>query len=588
METEMLFLLERPTEPMNAVIEFVNELTRAKLAPGLLLSALEACPDAIAVAEDEMIVWSNVNFARLFGYSWPAELLGRRLAQLMSDPDFSLPQISDLHGTAPGSQAQNCGIGTHRGFARRKDGVLLILENTWNNFEFEDHKLLVVTSREIQSAKALNGTAVHDKGSAPDIANPLGVNPVAGKEGESADAPESRNLEAMGRLVGGVVHDFNNLLTAITLYSDLLLTGVKEQPSLRQHAEGIQLASERGAQLVQQLHSLTSQPVTGPKILSLNKVVEEMHALLSRLIGEHIRFEVRCAPDLGNIAADPVEMQRVLVTLVINARDALIEGGRLSVSTENLIVDAKLTGKYPELHPGPYVSLEVRDTGCGMDEQTQARLFLPFFTTKRPGKGSGIGLKNVQAIVRESGGSILVESRPSKGTRMRVLLPRVDSQAQRDHYEVPVMESGPGGRETVLLVEDDVSVRHSIQRVLREHGYKVLVARSSTHALEIARSHRHPIHLLLTDVVMPSMSGLELARQLRPVCPKTRVVYMSGYGTIGSNSNAVLFRKPFTGGALAHKLREVLGNVPVKKQAQALINPCTRGGNGRGLRREEC
>jgi PAS domain S-box-containing protein len=388
---------------------------------------------------------------------------------------------------------------------------------------------------------------------------------------------ESQKVEAVGRLVAGLAHDFANLLTGIGILSDLLAMELKSQPG-GQRAREIQLASEHGCALIRKLLFVARQHVSDSKVLSLQTVVEDMRDLLSKMIEERIEVSIRSTAGLGYVKADPAEMQQVILNLALNARDAMPEGGRLSIDLSNSRLEADAASP-AGLLPGDYVALEIADNGRGMDERTRAHLFEPFFTTKQPGQGTGLGLATVKAIVNQARGSIAVDSAPGRGTRMRVLLPR--AQGELEWYGSQAHDLLPlAGQETVLLVEDDERVRTSVEQVLAQCGYQVLVSANGDEALSLVRRHRGAIHLLLVDLVMPGTNGRDVVKQIVPSQPEARVLFISGYGTGGEGEGADsrIFRKPFTGGALARKVREVLdaGSLP----------PQGRGGrNGRANRK---
>ncbi len=370
---------------------------------------------------------------------------------------------------------------------------------------------------------------------------------------------EAHKLEALGRLAGGVAHDFNNLLTAVRLYCDLLLAGLGPDHALWRHAEEIRLASDRGAALIQQLLAFERKQVAEPKVLALNPVLTGIQSMLNRLIGEHINLSVRCSPKLGNVKADPFQIEQLAVNLALNARDAMPQGGSLVIRTIELHVDAKQARRRPPLRPGHYVTIEITDSGSGMDAKTRSHLFEPFFTTKANGRGHGLGLATANEIVTHLGGAIWVDSHIGKGTRVRVLLPRVQAKLA---IELPRArrEAAPRGSETLLLVEDDSAVRDSVSGVLRQCGYDVLTASSGKDALRVSRRRPAPIHLLLVDVVMPGMSGLELVTRIRQSRPQMRVLCISGYGkqiNVGPIGVALL-PKPLSAIPLAWKVRELL------------------------------
>ena len=375
---------------------------------------------------------------------------------------------------------------------------------------------------------------------------------------------EAQKMEVVGRLVGGVAHDFNNLLTGITLYTDLLIAGLPAGSRLLHHAEEIRMAGEQGAALIQQLLAVSRQQVIEPRILCLNEIIANTKSLLSRLLGEQFELVTHLDSNLGLVKIDPAQVQQILFNLVLNARDAMNQGGRILVETRNC---EDCLAESPPL-PGapPAVMLIVTDWGCGMSTETQSHLFEPFFTTKASGRGTGLGLATVHNIIKNNGGTIQVESELGRGTQCTVRLPRV---AEVEPAGKVSSHSPDFGGETILLVEDNVAVRQAANRILTECGYEVLEARSGPEALELSRRHKKAIHLLLADVVMPGVSGREVAHQMCLERPELKVLYMSGYEpefAEGGDSRdpVVFFRKPFTGAALLDKLREVLDIDPHK------------------------
>jgi PAS domain S-box-containing protein len=369
---------------------------------------------------------------------------------------------------------------------------------------------------------------------------------------------EAQKMEVIGRLVGGVAHDFNNLLTGITLYTDLLIAGLPAGSRLLHHAEEIRMAGEQGAALIQQLLAISRQQVVEPRILSLNETIGKTRNLLSRLLGEQFELVTHLDSNLGLVKMDAAQVQQILFNLVLNARDAMAQGGRILVETRNC--ESCLAESSPSPGALPAVMLIVTDWGCGMNAETQSHLFEPFFTTKASGRGTGLGLATVYNIVKNNGGTIQVESELGRGTQCTVRLPRVGETEPAGKVS---SYSPDFGGETILLVEDNVAVRQAANRILAECGYEVLEARSGPEALELSRHHRKPIHLLLADVVMPGVSGREVARQLCLERPEMKVLYMTGYEPESAEpadgrDPVVFFRKPFTGAALLDKLREVL------------------------------
>jgi PAS domain S-box-containing protein len=378
---------------------------------------------------------------------------------------------------------------------------------------------------------------------------------------------ESQKMEAVGRLVGGVAHDFNNLLTAVTLYSDLVAAGLESNSRLHLHVDEIRLASERGAALIQQLLAIARQQAIEPRVLSLNEIVSNMENLLTRLIGENIELITETEEDLANVRIDPAQLQQVILNLVLNARDAMPQGGRIHIKTQNCCNQCRFSRHGQELSLPACAELVVTDTGVGMDAETRSHLFQPFFTTKSPGQGNGLGLATAYGIIKEAGGSIEVDSEVGKGTRVTVVLPRVEEPAEKSTLSAS-RPAAKSGRETILLVEDDSSVRGSVFRVLTECGYKVLDAANGADALKLSADYGGDIDLLLTDLVMPGMSGREVAQHLRRLRPNVCVLFTSGYNqepmrqTSNAQEEIVLFRKPFTGSALTRKVRELLDARP--------------------------
>ena len=331
----------------------------------------------------------------------------------------------------------------------------------------------------------------------------------------------------------------------------------------RDDVDQIRKAAQGAAALTRQLLAFSRQQVLEPKVLNLKAAVAGTEKLLKRLIGEDVQLSTSLAPDLGAVKADPGQLEQVIMNLAVNARDAMPTGGRLTIEATNVEMDEAYVGEHPPASPGRYVMLALSDTGVGMDEQTKARIFEPFFTTKDVGKGTGLGLATVYGIVKQAGGFIWVYSEPGHGTSFKVYLPRVDEPVAPEAVR-PALQ-GPGrGTETVLLVEDAASVRMVTRQVLERFGYAVLEAPEGDTALRLATKHHGPIHLLLTDVVMPGISGRELARQLAPLRPEMKVLYASGYANDAIIQHGILepgiayLQKPFTPETLARRVREVL------------------------------
>ena len=373
---------------------------------------------------------------------------------------------------------------------------------------------------------------------------------------------QSQKMDAIGRLAGGVAHDFNNLLTVILGYTEQMLERLGPDEPLRAAAHEIQAAAERAAALTRQLLAFSRKQVLEPRMLDLNAVLNGTSGLLRRLIGEDVRLDVQLDPGLGRVLADEHQLQQVIMNLAINARDAMPQGGRLTLTTANVTLEESYTQQHQPLGPGDYVLLTVADTGIGMDAATRARAFEPFFTTKEKGKGTGLGLATVYGIIKQSGGYIWIYSEPGQGTVFKIYLPRIDAATAGERHPAP--GGAMAGEETVLLVEDETSVRDLLRETLQRQGYRVLAANSGEQAMERARSHRGPIHILVSDVVMPGMGGPELAERLAPLHPELRVLHISGYADDAilrhgvSEGTTAFLQKPFTPEALVRKMREVL------------------------------
>ena len=373
---------------------------------------------------------------------------------------------------------------------------------------------------------------------------------------------QSQKMEAVGRLAGGIAHDFNNLLTVITSYSDLLLEDLGTDDPKRSDVEQVRKAADGAAALTRQLLAFSRQQVVEPRVVSLNAVVESLQKILRRVLGEDVDLATTPGADLGAVRADVGQLEQVLMNLAVNARDAMPTGGKLTIETDNVEHDPAFARGQGAAAVRQFVMLAVTDTGVGMDEATKARIFEPFFTTKAPGKGTGLGLATVYGIVQQSGGFIWVYSEPGHGTTFKIYLPRVDAPAEG----AVVAAVGPvaRGTETVLLAEDSAAVRAVARQVLERQGYTVLEAPDGELALQLAQRHSGPIHLLLTDVVMPGMSGRQLADRLALARPDMKVLYASGYTDDSVVRHGVLeegtpyLQKPFTPESLARKVRDVL------------------------------
>ncbi|HEV2022703.1 MAG TPA: PAS domain S-box protein, partial [Terriglobales bacterium] len=373
---------------------------------------------------------------------------------------------------------------------------------------------------------------------------------------------QSQKMEAIGRLAGGIAHDFNNLLMVISGYTELVQDELGPAHPLQRNLEGVRKAAQRATSLTQQLLAFSRKQVLAPKVLELNAVVSDLGRMLPRLVGEDVALVIVPCPERIRAKADPSQLEQVIMNLAVNARDAMPAGGRLTIETAVVEFDHEYARLHPPAAPGRYAMLAVTDTGAGMDAETQSHIFEPFFTTKEKGKGTGLGLSTVYGIVKQSGGYVWVYSELGRGTTFKVYLPLADA-AQATHQPEAVLAADPQGMETVLLVEDEQGVRRVAREFLEIRGYSLLEAANGEEALQIAHSHPGPVHLLLTDVVMPGMNGHELWQRLS-WRPEMKVLYMSGYPENAIVQNGTLeegvmyLQKPFTLNALTHKVREVL------------------------------
>jgi PAS domain S-box-containing protein len=384
---------------------------------------------------------------------------------------------------------------------------------------------------------------------------------------------QSQKLQAVGEPAGGVAHDFNNLLMVVKGHAEMLLdrlpgASADRQSPARQNVEQIQQAAERAAGLTRQLLAFSRMQVLQPRVLDLNEVVAGMIQMVSRVIGANIELAFLPGANLGRVKADPSQIEQVALNLVVNARDAMPDGGRLTIETSNVQLDRDYATEHAVVDPGPYVMLTVSDSGIGMDAATQARIFEPFFTTKSQGRGTGLGLATVYGVVKQSGGYVWVYSEVGHGTTFKVYLPMVQAPMEKKAPEKITSGHEPG-TETILFVEDEQSVRELVSEYLKARGYHVLDAADGVQALEIATAHKGKIHLLITDVVMPRVSGREVAARLAPTRPDLKVLYISGYTDDSVFRHGVLeggmafLQKPFNLKVLATKIREILERVPV-------------------------
>jgi two-component system, cell cycle sensor histidine kinase and response regulator CckA len=408
----------------------------------------------------------------------------------------------------------------------------------------------------------------------------VGISPIETRQGEIVGASkishdisrvkqleeqfrQAQKMEAVGRLAGGVAHDFNNLLTVISGYSEMLLDAALPGDRTRDLLLEIKKASMRAASLTRQLLTFSRKQVLEPKVLCLNTIVADSEKMLRRLVGEDVELATVLDPALGRVKTDPGQIEQVLMNLVVNARDALPQGGKITLETANVVLDQTYCRPHAELKPGRYIMLAVSDNGCGMDEQTKSHIFEPFFTTKGPEQGTGLGLAMVYGAIKQSSGHVFVDSELGTGTTFKIYLPEVE-EAYSAEKSQPAIEKTPQGDETILVVEDEPGVRALILHVLRTYGYTVLEAAHGSEAIRLTEKHPGPIHLLITDVVMPGIGGRQVAEQVVALKPDIKVMYLSGYTNDAVVRHGVLestvafLQKPFTPSALALKVRQVL------------------------------
>ncbi|MBU1056149.1 MAG: response regulator [Proteobacteria bacterium] len=374
---------------------------------------------------------------------------------------------------------------------------------------------------------------------------------------------QSQKLEAVGLLSGGIAHDFNNLLTTIIGNSDLVLIGIPEDDPLRENIEQIRAAGERSATLTRQLLAFSRKQVLQPAVINLNAIALDMKKMLCRMIGEDIELKTLLTPDLGHVEADKGQIEQVIMNLVVNARDAMPKGGKITIETENIYIDEEYANAHVAVKPGSYVLLSISDTGVGIPKENQAHIFEPFFTTKGKGKGTGLGLSTVYGIIKQSSGNIWVYSEPEKGTTFKIYLPRVGKPSSKTERKAKTTDSLTGS-ETILVVEDDELVLNFIVKVLHGYGYKILAAANGEEAVKVSGDYKGPIHLILTDVIMPGISSLNMEQKLKACRPEVLVIYMSGYMDNSIVHHGVLdpgktfIAKPFSPESLGRKVREVL------------------------------
>jgi two-component system, cell cycle sensor histidine kinase and response regulator CckA len=503
----------------------------------------ESNPQAMWVYDRETFAFLAINEAAVFHYGYSRE-------EFLSMTIKDIRDLEDVPALLDNLSEVNSGVkvaGTWK--HRKKDGSTIDVEIISHPLVFAGRNAKLVLANDIterkQAEQALRKT--------------------------EEQLRQSQKLESVGQLAGGIAHDFNNLLTVIGGYSDLILQDAQVDARAREKLEEVKKAAQRAASLTRQLLAFSRKQVLKPEVLDLNSLVDGLGKMLRRLIGEDVEIITSLKPDVGKINADPGQIEQVLINLVVNARDAMPTGGKITIETANVELDSAYSDMHIAAKPGSYVMLAVSDTGTGMDAATRKHIFEPFFTTKEVGRGTGLGLSMIYGIVKQSAGNIWVYSEPGQGTTFKVYLPQVKAEQREKASEQP-QQSVVAASETILLVEDEEMVRKLACDILQTTGYQVLVARHGDEAIGICEAYAGTIDLMLTDVVMPRMNGRKVAESVRQFRPKMKVLYMSGYtddaivhhGALEAGTNFI--EKPFTAESLTSKVRETLSKAREKNE----------------------
>jgi PAS domain S-box-containing protein len=538
--TKSVEYLDYLPEAVAHVLREVRTEHRLAESEARLSAVIESAKDAIVIAEVGQRI-TLFNRAAEAMFRCPArDAIGQPLDRFIPKEYESAPGAG---ADEPAESLTRLVRTGNRGV--RADGTEFPLEASVSRTEVAGRKLYTVVVRDLTEQKKLQ-----------------------------AQLLQAQRLESVGRLAAGVAHDFNNLLMVISGYTEILLDRCENDESARGLLQEVYKAGERAALLTRQLLAFSRKQIVEPQVLDLNAVVGAIDKMLRRLIGEDVVLAAAPAPDLGRVRADPGQLEQVLMNLAVNSRDAMPQGGRLTIETANAELDETYARSHAGVRPGRYVLLAVSDTGCGMSEEVQRHIFEPFFTTKEAGNGTGLGLATVYGIVNQSGGHVAVYSEVGRGTTFKVYLPAIDqavSAGTAAAWPTPV----PTGTETILLVEDDEAVRGIARLALQLHGYTVITASNGEEAVRIVREHTGPIDLLITDVVMPGMSGRQVAEAVKALRPGIGVLYVSGYTDDAVVRHGVLhaetafLQKPFTMVALATKVRQVLDQREIASQLSA-------------------
>jgi len=522
------------------LLEEIAERKRMEAELRLQDRAIQAVSQGILITDpnqkDNPIIFVNSGFERMTGYGL-AESLGKN-CRFLQGKETDHETVGELRTAI--AEGRSCSVEI---LNNRKDGT-----SFWNQLT-------------VSPVLGPTGKLAHFVGVQTDVSQ---------RRRLEEQYHQAQKMEAIGQLAGGVAHDFNNLLTVINGYCDLILNQFDLSDSMRELLMEIHKAGERAGTLTRQLLAFSRQQVLAPKVLNLNDIVNDTEKMLRRLIGEDVVLATKLSPNLGRVKADPGQIEQVLMNLAVNARDAMTHGGSLTIETQSVTLDQSYCKPFADLEPGKYVLLAVSDTGCGMDEAIKSRIFEPFFTTKRQGKGTGLGLATVHGIVKQSRGHVAVYSEVGLGTTFKVYLPQVSGPLTNIRADVPSVAM-PTGTATILLVEDEDAVRALAMNILSSCGYRMIEATNGKDALLLAEKEPGPIHLLISDVVMPHLGGRALAEQVISKRPECRTLFLSGYtddaiirhGVLGAEF--AFLQKPFSPSTLAQKVRSVLdGSKPAQ------------------------
>ncbi|MCW8133312.1 MAG: PAS domain S-box protein [Planctomycetota bacterium] len=519
--------------PSEGHLPSADDEAEQRRALTLLRSVFDHVLDGLAIIDARGIVHRfNPAAARMFGYA-PDEVLGRNISMLMPEPDRS--KHDQYIGAYLNSRKANIiGIG-REAKGQRKDGTQFPLRLAVSEFVLDGEIMFIGSMTDLSESKRLED-----------------------------QLRQAQKLEAFGQLAGGVAHDFNNLMTIVQGYGSMALSKLKPEDPLHARISAIVRAGSRATDLTRQLLAFSRKQTVTPVVLNINKAVEDATKMLKRIIGEDVELTLNLAPDLRHCCMDPIQIEQILMNLLVNARDAMPNGGKACISTDNETVDRSYLARHPQMRPGDYIRLVVSDTGHGMDEKTRVRIFEPFFTTKEIGKGTGLGLATVYGIVKQCNGFIWVYSEPGLGATFKVYLPSVDAPiTPREAAEFD--GKTVAGHETILLVEDDRDIRELARTTLAELGYRVLLAEHGSAALDILRAGQEKVHLVATDMVMPVMNGKDLIGHLRAEFPDLKILLISGFGVHPLMRTEMLppgipqLEKPFMPRRFAAKVREILG-----------------------------